>query len=102
MQLSAVHVFAFLFIPRHNRQAQSTTNYAAAAAACYRFSTTESGMQSFPSREACCAPGGAFGAEGCSAFVPVVPCWLVAEPQYPNRRCRQSNDVALCNRGGQA
>ncbi|WIA30072.1 hypothetical protein OEZ86_000167 [Tetradesmus obliquus] len=59
----------------------------------------ESGVQSFPSNEACCAPGGAFGAEGCSAFVPVVPCWLVAEPQYPNRRCRQSNDVALCNRG---
>ncbi|KAF6257339.1 hypothetical protein COO60DRAFT_1640059 [Scenedesmus sp. NREL 46B-D3] len=56
---------------------------------------TESGVQSFPSNEACCAPGGAFGQEGCSTFVPVVPCWLVAEPQYPSRRCRQSNDVAL-------
>ena len=58
-----------------------------------------SGVNSFPSLEACCAPGsGAFGAEGCSPRAPVTPCWAIAS-HYPRRRCRLETDVAVCNRG---
>ncbi|GIL53522.1 hypothetical protein Vafri_9093 [Volvox africanus] len=56
-----------------------------------------SGVQSWPSKDACCSRGAAF-AEGCSTAPPPTPCYLVGS-YWPLRTCVVSNDIAVCNRG---
>ncbi|PNW81235.1 hypothetical protein CHLRE_07g347650v5 [Chlamydomonas reinhardtii] len=57
----------------------------------------DSGVQSWPSKDACCAKAGAFK-EGCSAAAPPTPCYTVGE-HWPKRTCELSTDIAVCNRG---
>ncbi|GAX84987.1 hypothetical protein CEUSTIGMA_g12408.t1 [Chlamydomonas eustigma] len=56
----------------------------------------QAGVQSWPSLEDCCSPGGAFQ-EGCS-LPPPTPCWVV-DSYDPIRSCRKETGVAACNRG---
>jgi hypothetical protein len=58
----------------------------------------DSGVRSFANKVTCCGPNGAFGQEGCSNTTIPVPCWVV-DSYYPDRSCRRSSDVAVCNRG---
>lgn len=65
---------------------------------CAVICCADSGVKVFANKSGCCAPvTGAFS-EGCSNSTPPVPCWVV-DSYYPNRSCRRSSDVAVCNRG---
>ncbi|EFJ47245.1 hypothetical protein VOLCADRAFT_92308 [Volvox carteri f. nagariensis] len=55
------------------------------------------GAQSWATKEACCAKGGAFP-EGCSPAPPPTPCFMVGS-YWPARTCVASDDIAVCNRG---